>query len=199
MANEEYLDISGLTHFKTKMDEANESKFVKTSSLDSLINNKLTNIYTYKGTVPTIDQLPQSGNTVGDVYDVGDGMNYAWNGTKWDALGGNVITIDAALSDDSTNPVQNKIIKEALDKKASLEVATTSNNGLMSASDKEKLESIKDYTVFNLMNDGLVPHPTAGSDIETKYLRADGNWETPPDTVIVYNAISNDEIDGLFD
>ena len=32
--------------------------------------------------------LPESGNTVGDVWNVEDtGMNYAWTGTGWDALG----------------------------------------------------------------------------------------------------------------
>ena len=46
-----------------------------------------TAMYRYKGSVASTDKLPTSGQTIGDVYDVGDGMNYAWNGTKWDALG----------------------------------------------------------------------------------------------------------------
>lgn len=40
-----------------------------------------------KGSVSSVDKLPTSNQTVGDVYDVGNGMNYAWDGTKWDALG----------------------------------------------------------------------------------------------------------------
>lgn len=44
--------------------------------------------YTFKGSVATVDDLPTLGNEVGDIYDVQDtGMNYAWTGTKWDALG----------------------------------------------------------------------------------------------------------------
>ena len=43
--------------------------------------------YRYKGSVTSVDKLPTSDQVIGDVYDVGDGMNYAWNGTKWDALG----------------------------------------------------------------------------------------------------------------
>lgn len=46
-------------------------------------------IYKYKGSVADASALPNSGNNiVGDVYNVEDtGMNYAWNGTEWDALG----------------------------------------------------------------------------------------------------------------
>ena len=47
----------------------------------------IVSMYKYKGSVTSYDKLPTSGQTVGDVYDVGDGMNYAWNGTKWDGLG----------------------------------------------------------------------------------------------------------------
>ena len=55
----------------------------------------LTNVYTYKGSVVTADDLPAySDVTVGDVYDIqtasqyGDvGTNVAWNGRTWDSLG----------------------------------------------------------------------------------------------------------------
>lgn len=138
----DFLDFTGLSHFKKRMDSANESKFVKNEALDEIINNKLINIYTYKGTVANVELLPKEGNKVGDVYDVNNGMNYAWDGDKWDALGGSNVAVDAFLSDESVNPVQNKVIKEALDGKAGLSVASTSSPGLMSASDKEKLEGI---------------------------------------------------------
>lgn len=46
-------------------------------------------IYRFKGSVPTYDDLPTSGLQAGDVYNVEDsGINYAWTGTAWDALGG---------------------------------------------------------------------------------------------------------------
>ena len=52
----------------------------------------------YKGTVATVEDLPSSA-TVGDVYNVtSTGMNYAWNGSQWDALGS-----DVDLSDYVTN------------------------------------------------------------------------------------------------
>lgn len=52
------------------------------------IDNKLTNAYVYKGSVATVSDLPSSGMEAGWVYNVeASGMNYAWNGSAWDALG----------------------------------------------------------------------------------------------------------------
>lgn len=56
--------------------------------------------------------------------------------------GGGSVTVDAALDASSTNPVQNKVVKAALDRKAGTAVATTSANGLMSKADKAKLDGL---------------------------------------------------------
>lgn len=60
----------------------------------SYADGKVTGLYSYKGSVATYSDLPASPAT-GDVYNVeaayGDypaGMNFAWTGTAWDALGG---------------------------------------------------------------------------------------------------------------
>lgn len=58
------------------------------------LKSDITAMYRYRGSVASYDKLPTSGQTIGDVYDVGDGMNYAWNGEQWDALG-QVFTVDA--------------------------------------------------------------------------------------------------------
>ena len=48
----------------------------------------ITGLYKYKGSKATYSALPTSGNEVGDVWNVEDtGMNYAWTGEDWDALG----------------------------------------------------------------------------------------------------------------
>lgn len=52
------------------------------------------------------------------------------------------VDVDNALSATSTNPVQNKVVKSALDGKASTATATQSANGLMSKDDKAKLDGI---------------------------------------------------------
>ena len=51
-------------------------------------------------------------------------------------------SVDSSLSSTSTNPVQNKIIKTELDKKAERDVVNTTTNGLMSVADKKKLDGI---------------------------------------------------------
>lgn len=51
------------------------------------LKSDITAMYRYKGSVASTNKLPTSGQTIGDVYDVGNGMNYAWNGSAWDALG----------------------------------------------------------------------------------------------------------------
>lgn len=63
------------------------------------LKSDMTNVYKYKGSVASKDKLP-SGATAGDVYNCEDtGMNYAWTGTTWDALG-EIFTIDALSNDD---------------------------------------------------------------------------------------------------
>lgn len=52
-------------------------------------------------------------------------------------------TVDNVLSDTSENPVQNKVIKIELNKKADKTVATTETDGLMSAEDKGKLDAFE--------------------------------------------------------
>lgn len=67
---------------------------------------------------------------------IGDGTK------KFSELPYDEITVDGILSNTSTNPIQNKAVKSALDSKAGTAVATQSANGLMSKSDKVKLDGI---------------------------------------------------------
>lgn len=70
---------------KTEMDTALNGAL---TTVSGMISSAVTNMYKYKGSVATVSALPSSGNTTGDVYNVeANGMNYAWNGTEWDALG----------------------------------------------------------------------------------------------------------------
>lgn len=77
----------------SKADKAKLDAFGEASTY--ALKSDITNVYKYKGSKATVSALPTSGNTVGDVYDVeATGMNYAWNGSKWDPLG-EIFTIDA--------------------------------------------------------------------------------------------------------
>lgn len=70
------------------------TEFVKTAVDD--VKSSLGTVYTYKGSKPTFADLPLE-NQAGDVWNVvakngknPAGTNYAWTGTEWDALGGDV-------------------------------------------------------------------------------------------------------------
>lgn len=68
-------------------DLSNDSGFQTAAQVQTAISSAVASAYKYKGSVATYSALPASPET-GDVYDVQDtGMNYAWNGSAWDALG----------------------------------------------------------------------------------------------------------------
>ena len=92
-----------------------------------------------------------------------DGLMSKDDKVKLDGVeaGANKTVVDAALDASSTNSVQNKAVKAALDKKADktaldtkadTTVATASANGLMSAADKKKLDSM--YDIVATSTDG---------------------------------------------
>lgn len=82
-------------------DLTNDSGFQTASDVQTAIDTAVSSAFTYKGSVATESALPSTGNKTGDVYDVLDtGMNYAWDGTKWDALGS---TVDLSNYWDKTN------------------------------------------------------------------------------------------------
>ena len=90
--NTTYSDATQSTHGLMSVND--KKKLDAFSSAGSYaLKTDITAMYRYKGTVESVDKLPTTGQTVGDVYDVGDGMNYAWNGEKWDGLG-QVFTIE---------------------------------------------------------------------------------------------------------
>lgn len=60
----------------------------------------ITSMYRYKGSVASYADLPATGNTANDVWNVEDsGMNYAWTGEAWDALG-SVFSITAITAEE---------------------------------------------------------------------------------------------------
>lgn len=70
--------------------DAEVAKKINASDVESTYAKKtdITNVYKYKGSKATVSALPTTGNVVGDVWNVEErGINYAWTGTAWDALG----------------------------------------------------------------------------------------------------------------
>lgn len=65
------------------------------SASDYALKTDITSMYKHKGSVSAVANLPTTGQTNGDVYNVTTtGMNYVWTGTEWDALG-EIFTIEA--------------------------------------------------------------------------------------------------------
>lgn len=61
------------------------------TELQQKIDAAVASAFTYKGVKATKAELPVEGNKVGDVWHVtADAGEYAWDGTKWEALGGNI-------------------------------------------------------------------------------------------------------------
>ena len=96
------LDLTGLAYLwekiKTALDEKagaghTHSEYLTGSDVSNIYAKKtdIANVYVFKGNKSSESVLPSNGNTVGDVYNVMDtGKNYAWTGTEWDDLGGNI-------------------------------------------------------------------------------------------------------------
>ena len=80
---------------------------------------QVASIYHYKGSCLAAD-LPMTDNTVGDTWNVEDassygppGTNVAWDGTEWDALGGD-LTPDAVPTEGSQHTVMSGGVYDAL-------------------------------------------------------------------------------------
>lgn len=93
--------VSGKGLFTNDYTTAEKNKLAAFGSADTYaLKSDITNMYKYKGSVATVALLPSTGQTAGDVYNVeANGMNYAWDGTAWDALG-EIFTITSISNGD---------------------------------------------------------------------------------------------------
>ena len=131
-----YLDLTGVAYFKSKLDTATASSIQ--SAIQTALQQFSQDVFTVVSALPQSNQREGIGymvpnpddNTLFDVYvweitdDTTNPVTYGWR----KASGAHVaITIDNALSDSSENPVQNKVIKAALDTKLNVTDTITTN------------------------------------------------------------------------
>ena len=131
-----YLDLTGVAYFKSKLDTATASSIQ--SAVQTAFQQFSQDVFTVVSALPQSNQREGIGymvpnpddNTLFDVYvweitdDTTNPVTYGWR----KASGAHVaITIDNALSDSSENPVQNKVIKAALDTKLNITDTITTN------------------------------------------------------------------------
>lgn len=141
---EKYLE--GLTIHKVPYNIANTQNF-KTNVMGKAADNELfiiTDTPTFSLKIGNVTYDGTSNVSATTATQSASGLMSAADKEKLDgiATGATKITVDTALSSTSTNPVQNKVINSALSGKAGTAVATTNANGLMSATDKTKLNGI---------------------------------------------------------
>lgn len=80
---------AGYVHTDSNYTAAEKSKLAAFGAADTYaLKSEIASAYKYQGSKAGYGALPAEGNAVGDVWNVEDtGMNYAWTGEAWDALG----------------------------------------------------------------------------------------------------------------
>lgn len=98
--------------------------------------------YVFKGSVANEDALPKTGMVVGDVYDIkATGMNVAWTGEAWDALGATVSVDLTPYAKKADVDAEIKEIKAELPLKATKEELTEKLATKAEAADVVALEA----------------------------------------------------------
>ena len=110
----------------------------KSANLDLSAYAKKTDIaaaYHYKGSKATFAELPTTGNEVGDVWNVEEnGMNYAWTGSEWDALGGSIDLSDYVTTDEMNSALSGYVQAESGKGLSTNDYTTEEKNKLASLS-----------------------------------------------------------------
>lgn len=139
------------------------------TALTKTINDKVAVAYRYAGSC-TYAELPASGSVIGEVWNVTDangnfpaGTNYAWDGNKWDALGGSIDLSPYAKTEDVNKKIEtinqtNTNLQSAID---SVSSATKTLVGEVSAA------TVATYATKTALQ-------TAQDNITTAYTKAIG-------------------------
>ena len=166
----------------------------------------LTSVYKYKGSVADTEALPEEAEP-GDVYNVeSDGMNYAWNGTAWDALGMNVtlagLGVTATANELNMTAGATSNIQTQLDAKADASAITdmlTRTEAAETYQPKGEYQPKGDYATTDALADmETVTHATETYQPKGDYLTADAiaDMETKANAAATY-ATKTEMTDGL--
>lgn len=133
------------------------------------LENKMSTVYQYKGTVENFSDLPTENLEVGQVYNIANasdgieaGSNVAWTGTEWDVIGGTV-DLSGYVTNEEFEPIATAVesISEFTDFKK-YEICYVPKGTLVDYNDKEIRVMCPANTAWALQNVG------AGGD-STKY------------------------------
>ena len=137
-ANNKFVTSDDISNWNTKVDKNVDDLtyyYTKTE-----VDGKIGSVYKYSGTVATYADLPDTGLSIGDVYNVEeDGSNYAWTGTTWDKLGGDIDLSNYQTKIDSSNKLNADLVDD-----------TNTTNKFVSSSDLTKLSGIESGAQVNV-------------------------------------------------
>jgi predicted amino acid-binding ACT domain protein len=145
------------------------------------IKESMANVYKFKGSVNTFDDLPTAGNEVGDVYNIIDtDKNYAWDGSKWDDIGG---TVDLSLyaTKEYVDTTEQEIITDFMDADTALQTQITGISGVL-AEEQNKIEAIEGKIPSNASSTNLLVATSeltnATQDVRSDFASADTALQT---------------------
>ena len=140
-------DVNNLTNYYKKSETYTKQE----------IDSKVSSVYKYKGTVASYSNLPSTGLTIGDVYNVEDtGDNYSWTGTDWDKLGGDIDLSGYQTKIDSTHKLNSDLVDD-----------TNQTNKFVTSTDKTNWNAKYDKP------SGGIPKTDLASDVRNSLGKAD--------------------------
>ena len=157
-----------------KIANAVESAVTLSASVVSFsagVVNQLVTLFVYKGTKDTYAQLPTTGNKKGDVYNVVSGYNetlpgtnWAWDGSKWDPLGGSLDT-SVFLTGEDKDELESKIttVSEGVSALSASVISTYATEAMASSYAAAALANAMEYVDDRLSNIELDDYLTAAS------------------------------------
>lgn len=165
---------------------ANTGLLARASDVAAAINTAVTSAYKVKGTKDNYSDLPTTGNTTGDVWNITNavtvdskpypaGTNWVWNGSAWDPLGG---TVDLSPYQKTLTAGQGLNIT---DQTIKITNSGVSAGAYGSTTQIPKITVDSMGRVTSVTNQTVYPPTTAGTT--NQYWRSDGSgvgaWTTP--------------------
>lgn len=165
----------------------NAGRIPSTNAVVTAINevkSSISGVYTYKGSVATYDALPDDA-AVGDVYNVeaayGNypaGTNYAWDGTKWDALGGSVDLSAYQTKNDNSLTTTAKTVVGAINELDGEVATNTTNIGTLQTTVGNAESGLVKDVADNTAAIGTLQTSLAGKQDATISVNIQGETET---------------------
>lgn len=160
----------------------------------------MTAVYKYKGVVATSANLPSTGMVVGDVWNVTDtNINYAWDGSVWDPLGG-VVGADVSLATPTTDGLlsASDFVKlSGIAAGAEVNVNPDWNAASGDAQILNKPTTISGYGITDAYTKTQVDtalsgkEPTITAGTTAQYWRGDKSWQTLNKTAVGLSSVEN--------